>query len=96
MVLQLAGGGIQLLDTADIYYLETHSRMLYYHTSKGEFAARASLQSAEKQLAEYHFVRCNQCYLVNLPTSRALKTTLPCENDRLEISDGSVRPFLPQ
>ena len=35
--------------------------MLYYHTSKGEFAARASLQSAEKQLAEYHFVRCNQC-----------------------------------
>ena len=36
VVLQLAGGGIQLLDTADIYYLETHSRMLYYHTSKGE------------------------------------------------------------
>ena len=30
VVLQLAGGGIQLLDTADIYYLETHSRMLYY------------------------------------------------------------------
>ena len=58
VVLQLAGGGIQLLDTADIYYLETHSRMLYYHTAKGEFAARASLQSAEKQLAEYHFVRC--------------------------------------
>ena len=66
VVLQLAGGGIQLLDTADIYYLETHSRMLYYHTAKGEFAVRASLQSAEKQLAEYHFVRCNQCYLVNL------------------------------
>ena len=66
VVLQLAGGGIQLLDTADIYYLETRSRMLYYHTAKGEFAVRASLQSAEKQLAEYHFVRCNQCYLVNI------------------------------
>ncbi len=52
VVLQLAGGGIQLLDTADIYYLETRSRMLYYHTAKGEFAVRASLQSAEKQLAD--------------------------------------------
>ena len=87
VVLQLAGGGIQLLDTADIYYLETHSRMLYYHTSKGEFAARASLQSAEKQLAEYHFVRCNQCYLVNLAYVKGIENDFALvKNDRLEIS----------
>ena len=55
VVLQLAGGGIQLLDTADIYYLETHSRMLYYHTSKGEFAARASLQSDRKAACRVSF-----------------------------------------
>ena len=86
---------IQLLDTADIYYLETHSRMLYYHTSKGEFAARASLQSAEKQLAEYHFVRCNQCYLVNLAYVKCIENDFALvRNDRLEISRRQRTAFL--
>ena len=95
VVLQLAGGGIQLLDTADIYYLETHSRMLYYHTAKGEFAVRASLQSAEKQLAEYHFVRCNQCYLVNLVYVKGIESDFALvKDDRLEISRRQRTAFL--
>ena len=48
---------MQVLSTGDIYYLETHDRLLWYHTTKGEFSVRASLASAEKQLAQYHFVR---------------------------------------
>jgi len=59
-------GGVQILDTDDIYYLETLNRMLYYHTAGGTLSSRASLQSVERQLAPYHFARCNQCYLVNL------------------------------
>ena len=96
VVLQLAGGGIQLLDTGDIYYLETHSRMLYYHTAKGEFAVRASLQSAEKQLAEYHFVRCNQCYLVNLAHVKGIEKgfALVEGGHRLEISRRQNTAFL--
>ena len=95
IVLQLAGGGIQLLDTGEIYYLETRSRMLYYHTVKGEFAVRASLQSAEKQLAEYHFVRCNQCYLVNLKHVRGVENEFALVgDDRLEISRRQKAAFL--
>ena len=95
VVLQLAGGGMQVLSTNDIYYLETRSRMLYYHTSKGEFAARASLQSAEKQLAEYHFVRCNQCYLVNLAYVKGIENDFALvKNDRLEISRRQRTAFL--
>ena len=95
VVLQLAGGGIQLLDTADIYYLETRSRMLYYHTAKGEFAVRASLQSAEKQLAEYHFVRCNQCCLVNLACVKGVESDFALvKDDRLEISRRQRTAFL--
>ena len=95
IVLQLAGGGIQLLDTGEIYYLETRSRMLYYHTVKGEFAVRASLQSAEKQLAEYHFVRCNQCYLVNLKHVRGIENEFALVGeDRLEISRRQKAAFL--
>ena len=95
VVLQLAGGGIQLLDTAVIRYLETRSRMLYYHTSKGEFAVRSSLQSAEKQLAAYHFVRCNQCYLVNLAYVRGVENDFALvEDHRLEISRRQRGAFL--
>lgn len=95
IVLQLAGGGIQLLDTGEIYYLETRSRMLYYHTAKGEFAVRASLQNAEKQLAEYHFVRCNQCYLVNLKHVRGIENEFALVGeDRLEISRRQKAAFL--
>lgn len=43
VALQLSGGGMQLLDTGDILYLETRNRMLYYHTATQEYAVRGSL-----------------------------------------------------
>lgn len=58
--------GVHRLGIRQIYYLETKSRMLYYHTSTGVYSVRDSLQSAQEQLAEYSFAKCNQCYLVNL------------------------------
>lgn len=95
VALQLAGGGIQLLDTGEIQYLETRNRMLYYHTAKGEFAVRGSLQSAEKQLAAYHFVRCNQCYLVNLSYVCGIENDFALVGDaRLEISRRQRASFL--
>ena len=95
VVLQLAGGGMQLLNTGEIYYLETRSRMLYYHTAKGEFAVRASLQSAEKTLQQYHFVRCNQCSLVNLSYVRGIENDFALvQGDRLEISRRQRNAFL--
>ena len=77
VVLQLAGGGIQLLDTADIYYLETRSRMLYYHTSKGEFAARPACKVPKSSLPSIILSAATNVIWSIWPTSRALKTTLP-------------------
>ena len=95
VVLQLAGGGMQVLSTSDIYYLETHDRLLWYHTTKGEFSVRASLASAEKQLAQYHFSRCNQCYLVNLKYVKAVENDFVHVNtDHLEISRRQRAAFL--
>ena len=95
VVLQLAGGGMQVLSTGDIYYLETHDRLLWYHTTKGEFSVRASLASAEKQLAQYHFSRCNQCYLVNLQYVKAVENDFVHVNtDHLEISRRQRAAFL--
>ena len=76
-------------------YLETRSRLLWYHTAKGEFSVRASLASAEKQLAQYHFSRCNQCYLVNLQYVKAVENDFVHVNtDRLEISRRQRAAFL--
>ncbi len=47
-------------------YLETRDRLLHYHTTTDTWSVRGSLLKAEKDLAAYHFARCNQCYLVNL------------------------------
>ena len=48
-------GGVQLLDTDDILYLETRDRLLHYHTATDTWSVRGSLLKAEKDLAAYHF-----------------------------------------
>lgn len=95
ILLSLAGGGVRLVETGSIYYLETRDRMLYYHTADGVFAVRASMQSAEKQLAPYHFARCNQCYLVNLRyVSGAENDFVQVQDAKLEISRRQRASFL--
>ena len=54
VALQLSGGGMQLLDTGDILYLETRNRMLYYHTATQEYAVpRETLEEAENAARLY-------------------------------------------
>lgn len=90
-----SAGTLRLLDTADILYLETRNRMLYYHTTTEVLPVRASLQSAEKQLAPYHFARCNQCYLVNLRHIKAVQDDFVLVGqDRLEISRRQRSAFM--
>ena len=58
--------GVKKLEVRQIYYVEVQNRILYYHTDEGEFAVRASLQSAENSLPAGVFAKCNHWYLVNL------------------------------
>lgn len=67
------GGELRALNTDEIYYLETHNRMLYYHTADEVLPVRDSMRSAEQRLTPFHFVRCNQCYLVNLKHIKAVQ-----------------------
>ena len=59
-------GGIKKLNSNDIYYIEIENRFLVYHTAEGDFSQRGTLQSAEEMFQNYHFVKCNHWYLVNL------------------------------
>jgi len=88
-------GGVQLLDTDDILYLETRDRLLHYHTATDTWSVRGSLLKAEKDLAAYHFARCNQCYLVNLRYVRGVQDDLvQVGEERLEISRRQRTAFL--
>lgn len=90
-------GGVQLLDTDDILYLETRDRLLHYHTATDTWSVRGSLLKAEKDLAAYHFARCNQCYLVNLRHVRGVQDDLvQVGRSGWRSAAASARPFWPR
>lgn len=88
---------VQLLDTDDILYLETRDRLLHYHTATDTWSVRGSLLKAEKDLAAYHFARCNQCYLVNLRHVRGVQDDLvQVGRNGWRSAAASARPFWPR
>lgn len=88
-------GGVRRLEIGQIYYLETRSRMLYYHTASGVYPVRASLNSAMEELAPHSFAKCNQCYLVNLQHVTDMRDdTVTVAGEELEISRRSRKSFM--
>lgn len=87
--------GVQVLSSRDILYVETRDRKLFYHTTRGCFAVRSSIQSAEALLGSLRFVRCNQCYLVNLRHVQSVQGDfVTVGRDRLEVSRRQRAAFL--
>lgn len=95
VLLNLPGGGVKRLDTKTIYYIESQNRMLHYHTQEGVYTVRGTMQSAEKQLRDYHFVKCNYWYLVNLMHATEMrKDKVVVGGAELEISRRNRSAFL--
>lgn len=87
--------GIRKMRTDEIHYVEVQNRFLQYHTEQGTFQVRGTLQAAEDQLKEAHFVRCNHWYLVNLKyVSEIRKNLVVVAGDELEISRRNKTAFL--
>lgn len=83
------------LDTREIHYVEVQNRMLHYHTQRGEFVLRGTMQGAEKELERYQFVRCNHWYLVNLRhVTEVKRDTVVVAGTELEISRRNRTAFL--
>lgn len=86
--------GIKCLNTDDIYYVEIENRRLHYHTKNGEYIIRGTLKQVEERLGAYHFVKCNQFYLVNLKYVSEIKgSVVVVGGDVLEISRRSKSLF---
>lgn len=58
-------GGICRISTDKLMFVEIISHRLYYHLVDDVIEMTGVLSNVEKQLAEYGFLRCNKCYLVN-------------------------------
>ncbi len=86
---------LQRVGVRDIYYVEIQDHMLHYHTAGGIYSLRGTLAAAEKQLAPYHFVRCNHWYIVNLSHVQQVKRdSVVVAGYELEISRRSRVTFL--
>lgn len=59
-------GGARRIEVSDIYYIESLSHTMVYHTADGTWEARGRLDDLETDLKEYGFYRSNRGYLVNL------------------------------
>lgn len=51
-----------------IYYVEVYSHDLCYHTAQGDIkpSSGQTMNQVERELAQYGFARCHNCYLINL------------------------------
>ena len=78
-----------------IYYVEIQNRMLYYHTSEGEYVVRGTIKNALDMLSPYHFVKCNHWYIVNLKyVTEVRDNTAIVAGKELEISQRKKNAFL--
>lgn len=59
------GDGLVRVAVSKIRYIEVYGHQMTWHTEEGAYVTRATMNTVEKQLAPYHFMRCNNCYLIN-------------------------------
>ena len=55
--------GIQRIE---LVYVEVMDHDLIYYTISEKYVTRGSMKEAEELLKDFHFFRCNKCYLINL------------------------------
>lgn len=65
-ILLFPASGFVRMPVSQILYVEVQKHYLTYHTTEEDYVVRESMKAAEEKLSQYHFLRCNNCYLVNL------------------------------
>ena len=79
----------------DILYIEVMNHRVYYHLENEKIDVFGALKDVEDQIKNFHFARCNRCYLVNLSHVRKVQDDEVYINDeRLSISRSQKKSFL--
>lgn len=91
----LKGQQLVRIPLTDLLYIEVQGHYLLYHTEMSVYEARGSLRELEEKLISHHFLRCNNCYLVNLRHIRSVEDNVVIVGeDRLPISRPKKKSFL--
>lgn len=87
--------GMQPIAIDDILYVEVIRHYLQYHTKAHVYEVRGAMKEVESQLSQYHFVRCNQSYLVNLAKVQCIQgNNVVIGHDELPISRNKKASFV--
>lgn len=87
--------GTVRLSLEQIQYIEVQGHHLIYHTMNRTYTQYSTLSKVEQQLAAYHFVRCNSCYLVNLQYVQGISGMMvQVGDDMLKISQPRRKQFV--
>ena len=79
----------------DILYVEVQSHTLVFYTYHGKSVMTGTMKEVERQLARYHFARCNSCYLVNLRHVTGVRQEeVVVEGSLLKISRSRRKEFM--
>lgn len=87
--------GVVRIAISDLAYVEVARHNLTFHMVDGTVEARGNISDVESELAKYHFLRCNVCYLVNPKYIKKIAGNTICIIDRqLQISRPKKKKFL--
>ena len=83
------------LKTSKLKYIEVLGNNLLYHSETGIYKSYGRLKDVEIKLEKFNFVRCNNCYLVNLKYVTEIKSYVAVIGDEeLKISRPKRKDFV--
>lgn len=83
------------LDSEDVLYLESKKHQIIIHTQKESYTTRDSMKNLEQILSAFNFVRCNNCYLVNLAyVEGVMQNSVIVAGDELQVSRPRKKLFM--
>lgn len=75
------------LQIQDIYYIEKSGKSLVFHSTRGEFHERKTMNEAQEYFQQYDFLRVHSSYLVNV------MYIVKIEQDRIVLSHKEIIPL---
>jgi two-component system, LytTR family, response regulator LytT len=80
---------------SEIMYIEVSKHTLLFHLENEVFSTTGSLKTIQKELEDFPFELCNQCYLVNLKyVKKIVDFTVIVGSDSLLISHPKKKDFI--
>lgn len=87
--------GLTVIPSSALFYVEVQKHDLFYYTESGSVSCRGTLKDIEEKLRKVNFVRCNNCYLVNMKFIVSIDMNTVClPKKELQISRSKKKEFL--